>query len=394
MADRTHGMEAERAAVAEALRRQAPDLVAAAKALAATFQGGGTLFAAGEGPFAADAEHVAVEFLHPVIVGNPALPAYALTGPVDRSFSTRFAGLGRAGDAAVVVGRRPDPGPLGVCVALTHGAAHQRVDHGVFLPTPDVWLAKEGFVACYHLLWEMTHLFLARGGIDAGDLGETSSLYPFLAGDAGPPQDETALASCRAKLEEIIELRARTLRAEDERLDACARSLAVAVRGGGRVFACGNGGSSTDAASFVDALTRDDRHGRVPAWTLTADRATVTALANDLGYERVFARQVAALGQVGDVVVGLSTSGNSANLLQAFDAAREQGLTTMGFAGYEGGDMASSGLVDELFVVPSASVHRIQEVQATLYLTLAQRARAALTPGPSARPPRRPPGPG
>ena len=96
----------------------------------------------------------------------------------------------------------------------------------------------------------------------------------------------------------------------------------------------------------------------------------MTALANDVAFDVVFARQLAALARPGDVAVGLSTSGNSANLIRGFDVAAREGLLTVGFAGYQGGQMAEMDVLDYLFVVPSASVHRIQEAQTTLYQAL------------------------
>ncbi|GAB3874384.1 hypothetical protein GCM10029964_016260 [Kibdelosporangium lantanae] len=100
---------------------------------------------------------------------------------------------------------------------------------------------------------------------------------------------------------------------------------------------------------------------------MTNDIAVITALCNDIGFEVVFARQIAAFGRSHDIAVGLSTSGNSVNLLRAFDEANRLGMLTVGIAGYDGGKMAELDSIDYLFVVPSPSVHRIQEAQTTLY---------------------------
>jgi D-sedoheptulose 7-phosphate isomerase len=108
----------------------------------------------------------------------------------------------------------------------------------------------------------------------------------------------------------------------------------------------------------------------LPAVALTADVAVVTALSNDIGFDVVFARQIAAFGKPGDVAFGISTSGNSENLIRGFDEAGRRGLVTVGLAGYEGGKMAEVGTIEHLFVVPSSSVHRIQEAQTTLYHVL------------------------
>ena len=126
----------------------------------------------------------------------------------------------------------------------------------------------------------------------------------------------------------------------------------------------------TDDAD-VAQLFLQPRAGRpLPAFCLASTVAVLTALSNDVGFDVVYARQVAAFGRPGDMVFGISTSGGSTNVLRAFEEARRRGLLTVGMAGYEGGQMAESGLVDHLFVIPSASVHRIQEAQTTAYHVL------------------------
>ena len=108
----------------------------------------------------------------------------------------------------------------------------------------------------------------------------------------------------------------------------------------------------------------------LPAFSLASDTSVLTALANDVGVEVVFARQLGAFGTKNDIAVGLSTSGNSANLVRAFDEAARRGMLTVGLAGYDGGKMAELDSIDYLFVAPSSSVHRIQEAQTTTYHVL------------------------
>ena len=108
----------------------------------------------------------------------------------------------------------------------------------------------------------------------------------------------------------------------------------------------------------------------LPALCLSADPSVLTALSNDIGVDVVFARQIGAFGTKLDIAIGLSTSGNSENLLRAFDEASRRGLLTIGIAGYSGGKMAELDSIDYLFVVPSSSVHRIQEAQTTIYQVL------------------------
>jgi D-sedoheptulose 7-phosphate isomerase len=191
----------------------------------------------------------------------------------------------------------------------------------------------------------------------------TETLYPFLRRD---PLDVGA--STAAKARESLELRRRVLEELEGPLVTCAAAMAAAFRGGGRLFTFGNGGSSTDAQSVATLFT-----GRgLPAVSLAGDSALVTALGNDIGFDVVFARQLAALGEAGDIACALSTSGGSANVLRGLTQAGGQGMVTIGFAGSGGGRMAEERLAEHLFVVPSASVHRVQEAQATLYHALAE----------------------
>jgi D-sedoheptulose 7-phosphate isomerase len=201
------------------------------------------------------------------------------------------------------------------------------------------------------------------------------SLYPFLYASKGDLAGvlEQVRASTVAKIEEIGELR-RVVRARDgARLAECARKAAERFAAGGRLFAFGNGGSATDAQQLATlflhpaAMSAGGDARPLPAFGLANDTAVVTALCNDIGVDVVFARQLAAFGGPHDIAVGLSTSGNSANLLRAFDEASRRGMLTIGLAGYEGGKMAELDSIDYLFVAPSASIHRIQEAQTTIY---------------------------
>jgi D-sedoheptulose 7-phosphate isomerase len=197
-----------------------------------------------------------------------------------------------------------------------------------------------------------------------------ASLYPFLG--AEPVDAEALLADAmRSSAEKIAEatgLRARCIETYAEALTRCAAALADAFRAGGVLYTFGNGGSATDAHALARALTAPNRCGpQLPAVCLATEPAVLTALANDVGIDVVFTRQLAAHGRRGDVAVGLSTSGNSANVLAGLETARSLGMRTVGFAGNDGGQMAESNLIDDFFLVPSASVHRIQETQTTLY---------------------------
>ena len=202
------------------------------------------------------------------------------------------------------------------------------------------------------------------------EAGSMESLYPFLyAGTSDLAAVlEQVRASTVAKAEEIMELR-RVIAARDgARLAECARQAAARFTNGGRLFAFGNGGSATDSQQLATLFLHPGGDVRpLPALGLANDTAVVTALANDVDIDVVFARQLAAFARSGDIAVGLSTSGNSENLLRAFDEAARRGMLTIGLAGYEGGKMAELDSIDYLFVAPSASIHRIQEAQTTIY---------------------------
>jgi|HubBroStandDraft_5_1064220.scaffolds.fasta_scaffold25539_4 D-sedoheptulose 7-phosphate isomerase len=221
----------------------------------------------------------------------------------------------------------------------------------------------------------------ATGNGQAG-AGSIESLYPFLY--SGTTDVSAVLEQVRqstaAKAEEILQLRRTVLAAEGERLVACARDMAARFAAGGRLLAFGNGGSATDAQQLATMFLAPGGAARpLPALGLASDGSVLTALSNDIGVDVVFARQLAAFGTKHDIAIGLSTSGNSENLLRAFDEASRRGMLTIGIAGYTGGKMAELDSIDYLFVAPSASVHRIQEAQTTMYDALWELCQAALS---------------
>ena len=211
--------------------------------------------------------------------------------------------------------------------------------------------------------------------------GAMESLYPFLYSDTSDLSAVLAQvrASTVAKAGEILELRRVISERDGARLERCGQEVADRFGAGGRLFAFGNGGSATDAQQLATLFLNPGGGIRpLPAFALANDTSVVTALCNDIGVEVVFARQLAAFGGRNDIAVGLSTSGNSGNLLRAFDEASRRGMLTIGLAGYDGGKMAELDSIDHLFVAPSASVHRIQEAQTTIYQVLWELTLAAL----------------
>ena len=168
-----------------------------------------------------------------------------------------------------------------------------------------------------------------------------------------------------AQFAESIEVKQRVLETEIGTLAQIAEILVAALRGGHRVLLCGNGGSAADSQHIAAELV--GRFGReraaLPAIALTTDTSILTALANDYSYADVFARQVEALGTPGDVLVGISTSGNSPNVLAAMRTARNRGMRTIGWTGESGGQLREAA--DVCFRVPSRSTSRIQESHIT-----------------------------
>ncbi len=224
---------------------------------------------------------------------------------------------------------------------------------------------------------------LSRNG--SQESGSIESLYPFLYSGTTdlPAVLEQVRQSTVAKAEEILRLRQAVRDADGARLLACAQAMASRFALGGRLLAFGNGGSATDAQQLATLFLYPGGGARpLPALSLASDPSVLTALSNDIGVEVVFARQLAALGGKADIAVGMSTSGNSDNLLRAFDEASRRGLLTIGIAGYSGGKMAELDSIDFLFVAPSTSVHRIQEAQTTMYNVLWELCQASLAPQP------------
>jgi D-sedoheptulose 7-phosphate isomerase len=200
----------------------------------------------------------------------------------------------------------------------------------------------------------------------------TGFLYPFIEAEE---RDSSSLladlaVSAQSKMEESRSLRTATLERCTDVLERAGEAMADCFRNGGRLFTFGNGGSATDAEGTVD-LFRNPPGGRaLPAMSLVDDRAVLTALSNDVGFELVFSRQIIAHASAGDIAVGFSTSGDSVNMLRAFEEASRRNLLTVGLCGYEGAAMATSDAVQHCLVVSSDSVHRIQEAQDALMLQL------------------------
>jgi D-sedoheptulose 7-phosphate isomerase len=169
------------------------------------------------------------------------------------------------------------------------------------------------------------------------------------------------------KARESAEVKEQFFRAEADRIEALVRAMAARFSSGGRLYVMGNGGSATDAqhisVEFFHPII--EKRKALPAIALTADQALLTAISNDRDFAKIFADQLRVLAQAGDMALAVSTSGKSPNLVQALETAREMGLLTIAFTGKDGGRLPD--LAEYCFVVPSFSIHRIQETHVTLY---------------------------
>ena len=197
------------------------------------------------------------------------------------------------------------------------------------------------------------------------------SLYPFLHGHKQDASllDAALLESVRQKAEDSVDTKRHFFERNGAAIVAVAHAIADVYRHDGRLFSMGNGGSSCDAAHIAVEFLHPVTAGR-PALTavnLVADTAMMTAVGNDVGIAHIFVRQVIAQARRGDGLIGISTSGNSENLMMAFAKAREMGVVTIGLSGHDGGRMAANDALDHCLVVESDSIHRIQETHVAIY---------------------------
>ena len=199
--------------------------------------------------------------------------------------------------------------------------------------------------------------------------------YPFLFEREKVNPDEV-LAQVRhstlEKCHEVVTLRRTMLKESGQQIITIGRAMANAFASGATLLAFGNGGSTTDVQDMVTQLLNPQNPAwpTLPAIALTNDIAVITAVGNDVGFDNIFSRQIIAFGRSGDIAFGISTSGNSSNILAAFEQAKRQGMLTIAMAGYDGGKLARSKAVDHCIITPSDHIPRIQEAQATTYHAL------------------------
>jgi D-sedoheptulose 7-phosphate isomerase len=355
--------------------QQARVLAIACREMSERFLHGGRLLAFGRGPYSTDAQHVSVEFVHPVIVGKRALPALDLSALMRPWMESIL----RPED--IVMGFGPPEGDPDVWAALE--SAHARGAMTFALPGPsgtyalktvteDPFIHQELIEIFYHTLWETVHVFLEHRELGQ-DVGQAGFLYPFL----GQKKQETSTivedvaASIQMKVRDDTLLRTRLAREESEQIGATALATRERLSRGGKLILFGNGGSATDANDWaMDCVLPPAGYQTVPAISLSMEPANITALANDVGVEVIFLRQLLAHAKPQDVAIGISTSGGSRNIVMALEEARKRGLLTVALLGNDGGEICRRELADHPIIVRSDYIPRIQEVQASAYHVL------------------------
>jgi D-sedoheptulose 7-phosphate isomerase len=352
--------------------RESPRLAAACREMAGRFLRGGRLLAFGRGCYATDAQHVAVEFVHPVIVGKRALPALDLS-PLFRPW---LEAIVQPDD--MVMGFGPPEGDPEVTAALRMAHARQAMtfalpgtsgSYAAPAATADPFVHQELVEILYHTLWESVHVFFEHREL-GHEVGQAGFLYPFLGRERQEPPGLAGdvAASIRMKVQDDATLRAQVAREETDRICETALAIHDRLQRGGKLLLFGNGGSATDANDWaLDCVAPPPAFQPIPAVSLSLEPAVLSAVANDVGTEVVFLRQLIAHARPEDVAIGISTSGGSRNILATLAEARKRKLLTVALLGYDGGEIKRQALADHFIVVRSDYIPRIQEVQASIY---------------------------
>jgi D-sedoheptulose 7-phosphate isomerase len=352
--------------------REAHRLAEACREMSDRFLRGGRLLAFGQGPYATDAQHVSVEFVHPVIVGKRALPALDLS----ILFRPWLETILRADD--IVMGFGPPEGNPEVWAALevarTGGAmtfALPGLEGSYTIPpgSADPFIQQELTEILYHTLWETVHVFFEHRELGY-DVGDAEFLYPFLGREKQPTGEVIAevAASIQMKVADDTRLRAQMAREQAEQIGSATAAISERLRRGGKLMIFGNGGSATDANDWaIDCIAPPAGWKPIPAVSLALEPANITAIANDVGTEVIFLRQMIAQAQPDDVAIAISTSGGSQNIIMALEEARKRNLLTVALLGYDGGEIQRRGLADFPIIVRSDYIPRIQEIQASVY---------------------------
>ena len=352
--------------------REAPRLADACRSMSERFLRGGRLLAFGRGPYATDAQHVSVEFVHPVIVGKRALPAL----DISMLFRPWLEAILHEED--IVMGFGPPEGDDEVRSAIKFAQSRNSLTfalpgndgfYAVETVAPDVFIHQEMIEILYHTLWESVHVFLEHREL-GHEVGAAGFLYPFLGQvkqDTGDLLSQVA-ASIKMKVQDDSRLRAQVAGEQAEQISSAALAIHERIQRGGKLIIFGNGGSATDANDWaIDCVCPPAGYRPVPAVSLSLEPANISAIANDVGMEVVFLRQLIAQARPEDVAIGISTSGGSRNIIVALQEARKRKMLTVALLGYDGGEIKRRQLADFPIVVQCDYIPRIQEVQASIY---------------------------
>lgn len=363
----------QRNAVSESFfPKEAPRLATACQEMAKRFLDGGRLLAFGRGPYATDAQHVSVEFIHPVIVGKRALPAL----DVSLAYPDWLESVLRPKD--IVMGFGPPEGDPEVDAALAEASERgaftfalpgETGDYAVEAPSEDSFLHQEMMEVLYHTLWETVHVFFEHREM-GHDVGDSDFLYPYLGTDEQDTSgvvDEVA-SSIVSKAEEDERLREEVADTISDQIAELTLAIRDRLEAGGKLILFGNGGSATDANDWaVDCVTPPDGYHSIPAISLSMEPANLSAIGNDVGVELIFLRQFVAQAQPEDVAIAFSTSGSSDNVVTTLEEANDRGLLTAAFVGYDGGEIVRQDVADFPIIVRCDYIPRIQEIHASIY---------------------------
>jgi D-sedoheptulose 7-phosphate isomerase len=235
--------------------------------------------------------------------------------------------------------------------------------------TDHPFIHQEVIEILYHTLWETVHVFFEHREL-GHEVGEAAFLYPFLGQEKQSTSEVVAevAESIRMKVQDDARLREQAAHETVGPIRDAVQAIRERLERGGKLILFGNGGSATDANDWaLDCVVPPAGYRPVPAVSLSLEPANLTAIANDVGTDVIFLRQLIAQARREDVAVGISTSGGSRNVIMALEEARKRGLATLALAGYDGGEIVRRGLADFPLVVHSDYIPRIQEVQASIY---------------------------
>jgi D-sedoheptulose 7-phosphate isomerase len=366
--------------VEEFFSREGLRLAEACRSMSVRFLAGGRLLAFGRGPYATDAQHVSVEFVHPVIVGKRALPAL----DISLMFRPWLETILHPED--VVMGFGPPEGEDEIRSALRFAQSQGALtfalpgaedvvksgiagNYAVETHTRDPFIHQEMIEILYHTLWESVHVFLEHREL-GHEVGAAGFLYPFLGQEKQKTGDllSEVAASIRMKVQDDSTLRAQVAQEQSGSISNASLAIHERLARGGKLIIFGNGGSATDANDWaIDCVCPPSGYRPVPAISLALEPASMSAIANDVGTDVIFLRQLIAHARAEDVAIGISTSGGSRNIIMALEEARKRNMLTVALLGYDGGEIKRRQLADFPLVVQCDYIPRIQEVQASIY---------------------------